>query len=181
MINGASENQELKQMLRDYLQNPHQFYEDLYGAARCSGVSRPGKELADLLGVAESSANRFARQRESDEAPTATGARSDLERIVLTIRHFAIPHSLEVAQTLVNALQQMIDDGIEHWADQFAGSNAEFMKELAMRESSDVVVAIGANKPAFEVLREEAESVIATKKYLAVLRRQQEAAKQKSA
>jgi hypothetical protein len=182
MIKSSSNNQEeIAQMLKDYLQNPHRFYEDTYEAARSAGVSRPGKELADLLNIAESSANRFARQRETDEAPTATGARSDLERIILTLKHFAIPHSIESAQTVVNALQQMIDDEIEHRADLLINTNSDHLKEIALRENSDVVVAIGANKASCEVLRESSEGQIATKLFLAVKRRQEAALKQKSA
>jgi hypothetical protein len=181
MIKEVRKNQEVIDALRDYLQNPHQFYRDLYEAAKQSGVTCPGKELADVLNIAEPTANRFARQRESDEAPTGTGARSDLERLYITLKYFGLEHSIEACQTLVDALQQMIDDKIERWADQFINANPDLLKELAMRESSDVVIAIGANKSAFEVLREESESHVANKKYLAVLRRHEEIHKKKSA
>lgn len=176
MIKEARCNQS-KQMLRDYLQGPHRFYADCYDAAKEKGISRPGKELADILSIAESSANRYARERESDESPTATGARSDLERMILTIKHFAIPHSLESAQTLINALQQLVDDEVERWASESVSANPEFLRERAMRESADVCIAIGASKHSADVLREEAESDIATKKYLAVKRLQEQVKK----
>jgi hypothetical protein len=181
MITYGPDNQEqIRQMLRDYLQNPHQFYQDVFEAAKDGGVSRPGKELADVLDIAESSANRFARQRETDEAPTATGARSDLERMILTIKHFAIPHDIQSVQTLISALQQLIDDEIEHRADQYL-SETEHLREIVMKENHDVVVAIGANKPSCELMRELSESSVANKILLAVRRKQEMLARKKSA
>jgi len=165
-------------MLRDYLHNPHQFYDDLYSAAKNFGVPRPGKDLADILDIAESSANRFARQRESDEAPTGSGARSDLERVILTFKHFGLEYSLEACQTFVNALQQLIDDKIEQRAELLVSANADFLKELAMKGNSDVLIAIGANKQASEVLREVSEGQVANKLYLAVMRKQEAQRKQ---
>src|SRR5205085_1036014 len=134
---------------------------------------RPGQELAGILSIAESVVNRWARPRESDGEPTGTGARSDAERIIMTFKHFGLEYSIEACQTFVNALQQLIDDKIEQRADLLVSANADFLKELAMKGNSDVLIAIGANKLASEVLREVSEGQVANKLYLAVIRKQE--------
>lgn len=159
---------EVAEMLRDFLLSPHLVYRDAYEDAREQGITRPGRELGDLLGVAESTANKYARERESDEAPQGTGARSDWERLVLTFKHFLIPHSIGVAQTCVHALQQLIDDAVERRA-ALVKDPAE-LKESVLRQSSEVLVAIGADKPSADVLSAVSEAQIATKIYSRALR-----------
>jgi hypothetical protein len=165
--------QEIDNMLRDYLQNPFQFYKDLFEAAKDANTPRPGQELASILSLAESVVNRWSRPRESDEEPSGTGSRSDAERIIMTFKHFGLEHCIVACQTLVNALQQLIDDKIEQRADLLVRTNPDFLKEQAMKENSDVVIAIGSNKLASEVLREISESQITNKLYVAVRRKQE--------
>ena len=153
--------------MRDYLQRPHLFYRSLFDAAE---GTRPARELADILGLAESTVNRYARERESDEAPTGTGARSDLERFILTIKHFGLKYDLEGCQAIVSSLQQLVDDEIHRRAALMLTTDAQRaeLKERALEQTGRVALAVGLDKSAPEILREHAAQSVAIKMFSAI-------------
>ncbi len=148
--------------MRDYLQRPYLFYRALFES---SDGPRPARELADILGLAESTVNKYARERESDEAPSGTGARSDLERFVLTLKHFGLTNNLEECQALVSSLQQLVDDEINRRAALLLTSDAQRsdLKARALEQTSRVALAVGLDRDSSEILREQAAATIAVK------------------
>ncbi|MBI3654129.1 MAG: hypothetical protein HY231_24115 [Acidobacteria bacterium] len=129
-----------------------------------------------MLSLSPAHVNKFGRVRESDEEPNGSGKRSDLERLIFTIKYFAAKYDLlHICQKLLFDIQQEIDEELARQAARAKPSNEAFegIKERALQDISALTVAIGAGKSPEEISRLLANHLISTKRLIAVAKQQQ--------
>jgi len=105
----------------ELIEQPYLFWDLL---CKSMPESNPVDSLADLLGISRNTVARWARPLLSDEAPTATGTRSDLDRLLIVIKYVAIPRNPELVEALLRGIRQLLDQS-------YAERGSEFIERIS--------------------------------------------------